>query len=66
MSPDEVRVVEVDDGVTVLHTVEILGRSGPRALVRAEGLDAGDLVVVRGNERLRPGQAVRVEEVRGP
>jgi len=60
-SPDETRVFEVEDGMTMLRTVEVLGRSGDSALVRGEGLSAGDRVVVRGNERLRPGQAVRVD-----
>lgn len=38
--------------------VEILATSGDRALVRGEGLKVGQRVIVRGNERLRPGQAV--------
>lgn len=59
-SPDETRVFEVEEGVAALRTVEVLGRSGDRALVRGEGLESGDRVVVRGNERLRPGQSVRV------
>jgi len=34
-------------------------------LVVHEGLAAGELVVIRGNERLRPGQAVRFEPLGG-
>ncbi len=60
-SPDESRVIQVEDGVTRLHAVRVLGRSGDQALIEAEGLEAEDLVVTRGNERLRPGQEVRIE-----
>ncbi len=35
--------------------------SGPRIEVRS-GLKAGDLVIVRGNERLRPGAQVRIRK----
>ncbi len=47
MAAGSVRPVEVTLGVTVEGSVEVRG-----------GLAAGDLVVVRGNERLRPGAAV--------
>lgn len=60
-SPDETRIFEVEDGTAALRTVEVLGRSGTSALVRGEGLEPGDRVVTRGNERLRPGQSVRIE-----
>lgn len=61
-SPDETRIFELEDGVTALRTVRVLGRSGDSALVRGEGLEPGDRVVTRGNERLRPGQKVRLDE----
>ncbi|MEM1030634.1 MAG: efflux RND transporter periplasmic adaptor subunit [Myxococcota bacterium] len=57
------RVVRVVDGKAVATPVEVLVRAGERALVRGEGLDLGAVVVVRGNERLRPGQSVQTEEV---
>jgi multidrug efflux pump subunit AcrA (membrane-fusion protein) len=40
--------------VTVVATAEA------QVLVRGDGLAAGDQVVVRGNERLRPGQPLQV------
>jgi len=60
-SPDETRIFEVEEGVAALRTVEVLGRSGNAALVQGEGLERGDRVVTRGNERLRPGQRVRID-----
>jgi len=50
-------------GVTTVRLVPVtLGFGvGDRQVVSAKGLAAGDSVVVRGNERLRPGQPVRVE-----
>lgn len=41
--------------------VEVLATSKDRALVKAEGLSEDAKIVVRGNERLRPGQAVTEE-----
>jgi hypothetical protein len=38
--------------------VEVVVQAGDHALVRGEGLAAGQRVVTRGNERLRPGEAV--------
>lgn len=55
------RVIEVVDGKARSVTIEILATADDRALVRGEGLDPGDTVVVRGNERLRPGQAVTLD-----
>jgi RND family efflux transporter MFP subunit len=52
---------EVDGrGIAVERPVKI-GRSGTDAEI-LEGLEPGDRVVVRGNERLRAGQAVRIVE----
>lgn len=57
------RVALVRDGQAQLVPVEVLVHSGDRSLVRpvAGGqLEAGDVVVTRGNERLRPEQPVSV------
>lgn len=56
----QTRVVKVVDGRAVPVPVEVLDRGLDEARVRAEGLAEGDLVVVRGNERLRPDQPVVV------
>lgn len=60
VEPTETRVVKVVDGKAVPMKVEVLAKAKGTALVRAEGLAEGDLVVTRGNERLRPGQPVEV------
>lgn len=60
--PDETRLVKVVDGKAQPITVEVIAKAKGAALVRAEGLSEGDLVVTRGNERLRPGQDVEVTE----
>ncbi len=53
-------VVRIADGVAEVVAVEVIGATGTRLAVRpvAGTLVAGDRVVVRGNERLRPGQPV--------
>ena len=51
----------VTDGVANIRPVELDEASGGRFIVRS-GLAAGDMVVVRGNERLRPGQAVTAQQ----
>lgn len=43
---------------TTIAVVEVLGANENDALVRGDGLVVGTKVVTRGNERLRPGQAV--------
>lgn len=62
IAPTETKVVKVEEGKAKLIPVEVVARSGANALVSGEGLAAGDQVVVRGNERLRPDQAVKVTE----
>ncbi len=47
--PDVVEIRELETGYSIGNRVEALA-----------GLSAGERVVIRGNERLRPGQAVRV------
>ena len=46
--------------------VQVLAQAGARVLVEAEGLELGDRVVTRGNERLRPGQQVTWEGAIAP
>lgn len=58
--PVEVRVMLMEAGKAKPVTVEVLGTAGDQALVRAEGLKVGAELIVRGNERVRPGQPVRV------
>jgi RND family efflux transporter MFP subunit len=48
----------VEDGAANVRPVKLGEGVGPRFVV-LKGLKTGDIVVVRGNERLRPGQKVR-------
>ena len=48
------------DRVAKAVQVEVGGVNGDRTQVRGSGIAVGDLVVVRGNENLRPNQPVRV------
>jgi hypothetical protein len=59
----DMRVVRVRSGEAEPVVVQVLARAGDRALVRSvDGkLSKGDTIVTRGNERLRPGQAVTTE-----
>jgi len=50
-------VYEVEDGKAQPRPVD-LGQSVAERIEVLRGLDEGDVVVVRGNERLRPGQSV--------
>jgi len=54
-------VYVVEEGEAVRKPVFLGDSAGSRFIVK-EGLEAGMLAVVRGNERLRPGQPVRFEE----
>jgi RND family efflux transporter MFP subunit len=56
------RVVRVVDGKADPLEVEVLERGVNEVRVRAEGLTVDDQLVVRGNDRLLPGQPVRVVE----
>ena len=51
-------VVRVRDGAAEPVQVRVLAESPDAVLV--EGIEPGDVVVIRGNESLRPGQKVRV------
>ena len=54
------RVFRVDENTAAAVVVEVIASTETDVLVRTDELRAGDRVVVRGNERLRPGQAVSV------
>lgn len=54
-----VYVVEAD--TALMRRVQLGEATGNRFIVRS-GLEPGDMTVVRGNERLRPGQRVRVSQ----
>ncbi|WP_428269796.1 efflux RND transporter periplasmic adaptor subunit [Haliangium sp.] len=60
--PVSARVFKAAGGKAVPVEVEVLATSEERALVRSDALRAGDRIVARGNERLRPGQVLRVLE----
>ncbi len=62
----DTRVILVVDGAAKPVLVDVLATADDQALVRGEGLDAGAVVVTRGNERLRPGQPVRAIEPSNP
>ncbi len=55
------RVFRVKDGKAEPHDVRVVVRSGDQVLIEATELKLADDVVVRGNERLRPGQDVQVQ-----
>jgi membrane fusion protein (multidrug efflux system) len=54
----QIAVVRPDDTVDV-RSVKVDARVGPLAVI-AEGLKAGERVIVEGGDRVRPGQKVRV------
>ena len=56
------RVFRVDESTAQPVVVTVLASTADEVLVQGDGLSAGDTVVVRGNERLRPGQAVSVAQ----
>lgn len=64
--PVRTRVIKFEDGEAVPVYVNILATAKDMALVQSQpdepALEPGESVVVRGNERLRPGQALKVKE----
>lgn len=56
------RVFRVRDDKAEPHPVTIVAQFEDQALLDAEKLAVGDMIVVRGNERLRPGQDVQVQQ----
>lgn len=61
LSPDSAKVVRVADGAAQHVDVVVVATGASEALVRGEGLAPGDVVVTRGNERVRPGQPLLTE-----
>ncbi len=61
-TPAGVRIVKAVDGKAAPVNVQVTATADATALVVAEGLAAGDTVVTRGNERVRPGQPLQVVE----
>lgn len=62
LAPGLVRVVKVEEGKAALVDVKVLATGADEALLQSEGLREGDRVVTRGNERVRPGQPLQVQE----
>ncbi|NUM53788.1 MAG: efflux RND transporter periplasmic adaptor subunit [Candidatus Hydrogenedentes bacterium] len=54
-------VYRVDKGLPVRTVVTIVGRDGLRTGIEANGIKSGDEVIVRGQERIRPGQPIDIE-----
>jgi RND family efflux transporter MFP subunit len=54
------RIIRVAEGKAEPIEVVVVARSGDRALVETDTLSLGDEVVIRGNERVRPGQSLEV------
>jgi len=62
---DSASVFVFKDGTAEVRPVQLGREIGSRFEV-VEGLKAGDLAVVRGNERLQPGDSLRIEKRLGP
>jgi RND family efflux transporter MFP subunit len=62
---DQAVVYLFNDGKAAVRPVQLGVEVGPRFEV-VDGLTGGELTVVRGNERLRPGQALSIEKRLGP
>lgn len=58
--PGGVRVVRAVDGKAQPLEVKVTATAKSEALVEGEGLAVGDRVLVRGNERIRPGQPIEI------
>ena len=56
-------MLKIVDGAAMSVEIEVLATADDDALVSGEGLAIGDVVITRGNERVRSGQVVRVEDV---
>jgi RND family efflux transporter MFP subunit len=55
-------VYAVSDAKAAMMPVTVLGYKGMNAGIQADGISAGMQVVVKGNERLRDGQDVMIQE----
>ena len=62
---DQAVVYLFNDGKAAVRPVQLGVEVGSRFEV-VDGLSGGELTVVRGNERLRPGQALNIEKRLGP
>lgn len=62
VSPTRTEVVRVIEGTAEFAQVVVLARSNKQALLQSDRLSSKDRVIVRGNQRLRPGQPVKVVE----
>jgi len=62
LDPRSARVLAVSDGAARSVEVEVLATTDTLALVVSDALATGDRVITRGNERVRDGQSVRVED----
>ncbi|MCB9542252.1 MAG: efflux RND transporter periplasmic adaptor subunit [Myxococcales bacterium] len=60
--PGGVRVVKAVDGKAAPVEVVVEATSNDEAIIRGEGLAVDDRVLVRGNERIRPGQPIAIME----
>ena len=56
----DIHVVKVNEQLAELIPIDIVARGRDEVLVRGETLQAGDTVVIRGNERVFPGQALTI------
>ncbi len=61
LDPGQTRVLRVVEGTAQSIPVEVAAMSDEAALLLPGALVAGDKVITRGNERVRDGQAVRIE-----
>jgi multidrug efflux pump subunit AcrA (membrane-fusion protein) len=55
-------VFAVIDSKAKMFPVKVIGYQGMTAGISADGLEEGMHVVIKGNERLRDGQAVAIQE----
>jgi RND family efflux transporter MFP subunit len=60
------QVIRVKDGTAEPVPVSVLAAEGEQVLIARGPLSVGDQLVVRGNERLRPGQALTLGEAIAP
>jgi RND family efflux transporter MFP subunit len=56
-----VRIIRIENDEAQAIPVEVVATADDEALVKGKGLAKGDSIVIRGNERLRPGQKVRIQ-----
>ena len=50
-----------DNGQARMFSVEIVGHSSPLAGIIGDDIETGQMVIIKGNERIRDGQSVRTE-----